>query len=61
MKKVLSDYIMEAVAADDAFEAAIKAAGFKSRWDRSFTEMPEYQAKIAADRAASEAWERSRR
>lgn len=60
MTKVLSDYIMEAIAADDAFEAAIKKAGFKSRWERSFTELPEYHAKLAADKAAHEAWERSR-
>lgn len=33
--KTLAEAIAASNAADDAFEAAIKAAGYKSRWDWS--------------------------
>lgn len=54
-------------AADDAFERAIKAAGFKSRWDwnQHTTPGPQflrdaYGAKVSADNAMHAAFERSR-
>jgi hypothetical protein len=65
MPKLLSDYIMEALAADDAFARAIVAAGYSSRWDWNKSKddrpMAAYLAKVAADKAAHEAWELSRK
>ena len=64
MAKVLSDYIMEAIAADDAFGEACKAAGYKSRWDAKVCGRinpalyQAYWAKVYADQRMHEAYER---
>lgn len=49
----LKQAIAAAQAADDAFEAAVKAAGFRSRWDHGATDHESvhkvYMAKCMAD------------
>lgn len=49
----LMQAIAAAAAADEAFELAVKAAGFKSRWDHGVTAHESvhkaYMAKLAAD------------
>ena len=65
----LAETIAAAQAADDAFQAAIEAAGYKSRWDwpmRGRDKAPgallaAYEAKVAADQLMHEAFEASRR
>jgi hypothetical protein len=54
-----------AQAADDAYEAAVQAAGFKSRWDVPRNAKPDavrqaYDAKVAADASMHDAWEEMR-
>lgn len=63
----MQDAIQAAQAADDAFSAAITAAGFKSRWDWDYRKpnSPEflrvaYRAKVNADAAMHAAFEASR-
>lgn len=60
----LADAIKAADAADKAFEAAIKAAGYNSRWEWSPTEdrrpVDAYTAKVEADGAVHKAFEASR-
>ncbi len=53
--------------ADVAFEAAVRLAGFKSRWDMPRAEkekhpavMEAFGAKVAADQAMHDAWEEIR-
>jgi hypothetical protein len=64
LQEMLSAAIAKANAADDAFEAAIKAFGYKSRWDWSqlVDERPYavYAAKVQADEAMHEAFEKMR-
>jgi hypothetical protein len=57
--RILKEAIEAAQIADDAFEAAIKAAGFKSRWDWFLRGAPAslvaaYNAKVAADKIMHE-------
>jgi hypothetical protein len=54
-----------AQAADDAYEAAVQAAGYKSRWDVPRNAKPDavrqaFIAKIEADEAMHLAWESMR-
>ena len=54
-----------AQAADDVYEAAVQAAGFKSRWDVPRDAKPDavrhaYQAKVDADVLMHLAWEEMR-
>lgn len=63
----LKDAIAAAKAADSAFDAACKAAGYKTRWDwnQHFDPGPEelreaYRAKVAADFAVHSAFFASR-
>lgn len=61
--KTLAEAIAASNAADEAFEAAIKAAGYKSRWDWSKNDnrpRAAYEAKVAADAEMHFAFERSR-
>lgn len=52
--------------AEDAFDAALKAHGYKSRWDWVASDegtdevYAAYVAKVRADEAMGLAWERSR-
>ena len=55
-----------AYAADEAFSAAVKAAGFRDRWQWHMAKGPEsvtaaYRAKIAADEAMHAAFRESYR
>ena len=62
----LNEAITAAQTADEAFEAAVKAAGYKSRWDwhKCSTDTPEllatYDAKVIADRAMGAAFQEAR-
>lgn len=63
----LQDAMKAAQAADDAFEQAVQAAGFKSRWawNQHITPGPEflraaYRAKVEADNVMHAAFEASR-
>jgi hypothetical protein len=62
----LAETIAQAYAADDAFAAAVKAHGYKSRWDiRNIPQQSQalrdaYFAKLDADKAMHEAFEASR-
>lgn len=63
----LKDAITAAQAADDAFELAVRASGFKSRWDwnQHLVPGPEalraaYRNKVTADNAMHAAFEASR-
>jgi hypothetical protein len=64
----LAETIRVAAAADDAFEAAVKAAGYKSRWDwparrgqvGTSAVWVAYYAKVNADNAMHEAFVNSR-
>lgn len=65
--KTFPETIKEAWAADHAFEAAIKAEGYKSRWAWNHHLTPgsenlraAYAAKITADNAMHAAFVRSR-
>lgn len=61
----LAAAIQAAQCADDAFGAAIKAAGYKSRWDwrkeNDSRPMDAYNAKVAADAAMGRAFEDERK
>lgn len=62
----LADTISAAYTADRAFETAVKAAGFKSRWDvpmhgKSPALQSAYKTKVAADATMARAFEESRR
>lgn len=65
MTNPLGDIIKASYAADDAFEAAIKSAGYKSRWDWNQAQdsrpFAAYTAKVLADEAMHAAFELSRR
>jgi hypothetical protein len=63
----LHEAIQRAQAADDAYQAAVEAAGYESRWDVPYPYkhtnaalQAAYQAKRAADDAMHDAFERSR-
>lgn len=60
----VSQTIAAAYVADDAFEAAIKAAGYKSRWDwRQLDDcrpMAAYLKKVSADEMMRTAFDKSR-
>ena len=60
----LAEAIQAAYAADDAFQAAIETAGYKSRWDwhKRFDGRPlqAYEAKVNADAAMHAAFEADR-
>lgn len=60
----LAESIAAAYAADRAFEAAVKAAGFKSRWDVPMHGKPAalraaYETKVTADAVVGRAFEES--
>lgn len=60
----LEQAITAAYAADETFEATIKAAGYKSRWDWLSCEdsrpLASYQAKVEADLIMHREFERHR-
>lgn len=59
----LAESIATAHAADRAFADAVKAAGFKSRWDmhgKPAALRAAYETKVAADAAMARAFEESR-
>ena len=62
--EALANAIAKANAADDYFESAIRAAGYKSRWDWKVMvdERPlaAYLAKVKADKDMHEAFEKTR-
>lgn len=64
--QAISDTYRVALAADNAYDVALKAAGYKSRWDWSRLADPRpdllaaYNAKVAADEAHHVAWEKHR-
>ena len=62
--ETLAAAIAKANDADDAFENAIRAAGYKSRWDwhTALDDRPRaaYVAKVKADENMHEAFEKSR-
>jgi hypothetical protein len=63
--RIISQAIHDAGIADEAFMAAIKKAGFKSRWDWFLRDAPDslrdaYNAKVAADKRMHAAFERDR-
>ncbi len=61
----LAGAIQDAQLADDAFAAAVHAAGFKSRWDQGATSHPAvvkaYREKLIRDEALHYAFEQSRK
>lgn len=63
--RIISQAIRDSGIADEAFTAAIKKAGFKSRWDWFLKDAPDslrqaYNAKVAADKRMHEAFTESR-
>ena len=63
--RIISEAMRDAGIADEAFTAAIKKAGFKSRWDWFLKDAPDslreaYNAKVAADKRMHEAFTESR-
>ena len=63
--RIISEAMRDAGIADEAFTAAIKKAGFKSRWDWFLKDAPPslveaYTAKVAADKRMHEAFTESR-
>lgn len=60
----LGDLIKAAYEADDAFEAAVRAAGYQTRWAWNQAQdsrpMPAYVTKVLADEAMHKAFEASR-
>lgn len=64
----LTEAIKAAFTADEVFAAAIKDAGFKSRWDWDYRQPGSfvalrhaYRNKVEADSVANAAWEASRK
>ena len=62
----LKDAIADANTADKAYEAAVQAAGFKSRWDYFKSEAPPalraaYRAKVTADAIVHAAFAQQRK
>jgi hypothetical protein len=63
--RIISEAMRDAGIADDAFMAAIKNAGFKSRWDWFLKDAPDslreaYNAKVATDKRVNEAFTESK-
>jgi len=61
MPTQIADLYADAIAADRAFDAALKSAGYQSRWAWSIPSGPArlteaYNAKIAADEALHRAY-----
>jgi hypothetical protein len=59
--RIISEAMRDAGIADQAFETAIKKAGFKSRWDWFLRDAPDslrdaYNLKVAADKRMHEAF-----